>query len=72
MPSMTSLCSAGIQHRKQPRRNDAGADRRQRAAVSAVMRWPARLGQVASQRGDHQHRFQPLAKQNDGSLNECR
>ena len=63
---------ARIEHRKQPGRDEAGADRGERAAIQRpnAMRG-AGLGQIARQRGDHQHGFEPLAEQNDGGLDEC-
>jgi hypothetical protein len=73
MPSSTSLCSTGIEHRKQPGGDDAGADRGQRAAIQRAD--PVRgadLGQIARKRCDHQHGFEPLAEpEMDGGLDEC-
>ena len=63
---------ARIQHCKQPRGDDAGADRGERAGIqrpNAVA--GARLGEIARKCCDHQHGFEPLAEQDDGGLNEC-
>jgi hypothetical protein len=63
---------ARVQDRKQPRRDDAGADRGQRAAIESLDAVTStRLGQIAGECGDHQHGFEPLAEQDDGGLDEC-
>jgi hypothetical protein len=63
---------ARIEHRKQPGRNDAGAHGGERAAIQRLNAMTsAGLGQIARQRCDHEHGFEPLAEQNDGGLDEC-
>ena len=63
---------ARIQHRKQPGRNEAGADGGERAAIQRLNAMTgAGLGQIARQRCDHEHGFEPLAEQDDGGLDEC-
>ncbi len=63
---------AGIEHRKQPGRNDAGTDGCKRAAVQRLNAMGCTgLGQIARQCCDHEHGFEPLAEQDDGGLDEC-
>ena len=61
-----------IEHRKQPGRYDAGADRGNRAAIQRLNAMTGTgFGQIACQCCDHEHGFEPLAEQDNGSLDEC-
>ncbi len=63
---------ARIEHRKQPRRDEAGGDGNERAAIQRLNAMTgAGLGQVPRQRGDDEHGFEPLAEQDDCGLDEC-
>ena len=61
-----------IQHRKQPGRNEAGRDGDERAGIERLNAVGCTdLGELARQRRDHEHGFEPLAEQDDGGLDEC-
>ena len=63
---------ARIEHRKQPSSDEAGGDGDERAAIERLNAMTgAGLGEVARQRGDNEHGFEPLTEQDDGSLDEC-
>ncbi len=63
---------AGIPDREQPRCDEAEDNRHKRAAIERGDTMPATdLAQIARQRRNHEHGFEPLAKQNDSGLDKC-